>query len=137
MDWFAFLGSGAAMDSLSARVGCGTLCSVLVLFILLCIKCRRLAKRASRAEAKVARLSREAGALNDDLLQSIQGLMLTFYVVVQHVSCDQTVKQTINKAILTADRAVIEGRDRFEQLQLRPTGKDPSERSSDRHGSVP
>ena len=113
------------MDAFSALIGYSASYLSAALIILLCIECRRLAKRALKAEAKVARLSREAGALNDDLLQSIQGFMLTFYVAVQHVSCDQTVKQIFEEAFTTADHAVIAGRDRFEQLHLHPKGKDP------------
>ncbi len=58
----------------------GAKCLSVLALLALAIECRRLAKRADQAEARMADLAREAGALNDDLLQSIQGLMLSFYV---------------------------------------------------------
>ena len=120
------------MEYISAHVGYGACCVSLVLISLLTFERHRLAKRLARSEATITHLSREAGALSDDLLQSMQGLLLTLYVAVQRVSLNQTARQNLNKVFTKADRAVIEGRDRFEQLQLRATGKNLCHKSSDR-----
>lgn len=115
------------MDFLSAHLGSGALCLGAVYAVLVSFERRRLAMRLSKAEAKVARVSVEAGALNDDLLQSMQGFVLTVYVAIQHGSCNQEAKRIIDQAFTKAERAVVEGRDRFESLELRPVGKGPAE----------
>lgn len=116
------------MDFFLAQLGSSSLCVSAVCVTVAFLERSRLARRLSRAEAKVARLSREAGALNDDLLQSMQGFVLTVNVAIQHGSYDPAARRRIDQAFQKAERAVIDGRERFERLHLRPLGKGPCER---------
>ena len=122
------------MDFSATYLGLLVLCIALMPIVLLGIECRRLIKRMLSAEAKLALLSRDAGALNDDLLQSIQGFVLTVYATVQHVRFDRSAKKRLEKVFLAADKAVTEGRERFQQLDLRPSGKEPVERTAGSDG---
>jgi signal transduction histidine kinase len=71
------------------------------------------ARAEERADERI-RISRE---LHDTLLQSIQGLLLTFHVAAQKLSPDDDSKVMLEKALSTADRMIIEGRNRVNSLR--------------------
>jgi signal transduction histidine kinase/ligand-binding sensor domain-containing protein len=66
-----------------------------------------------RAEERV-RIARE---LHDTLLQGVQGLLLSFHAAASKVSPDHESKEALNRALITADRIILEGRDRVNRLR--------------------
>lgn len=71
------------------------------------------ARAEERAEERV-RIARE---LHDTLLQGIQGLLLTFHVAAQKISPDNDSRTMLERALATADRMIIEGRNRVSRLR--------------------
>jgi hypothetical protein len=94
-----------------------------VLLIVCVFKIRRLTIRVSRAEARAATLAREAGALADHLLQTLQGFALTLHVAAQHLSYSPAVKRAIEQASHAADQALLESSRTFERLHLLAPGR--------------
>jgi len=66
-----------------------------------------------RAEERV-RIARE---LHDTLLQGVQGLLLSFHVAAEKVQPDHESKKALEKALTTADRIILEGRNRVTRLR--------------------
>jgi signal transduction histidine kinase len=66
-----------------------------------------------RADERV-RIARE---LHDTLLQGIQGLLLTFHVAAEKVPPEHASKKALEKALSTADRIIVEGRNRVNRLR--------------------
>jgi signal transduction histidine kinase len=71
------------------------------------------ARAEERADERI-RVSRE---LHDTLLQGIQGLLLTFHVASEKLSADDDSKRMLEKALSTADRIIIDGRNRVNSLR--------------------
>jgi len=71
------------------------------------------ARAEERADERI-RISRE---LHDTLLQGIQGLLLTFHVASEKLSANDASKKMLEKALSTADRIIIEGRNRVNSLR--------------------
>jgi len=71
------------------------------------------ARAEERADERI-RISRE---LHDTLLQSVQGLLLTFHVAAQKIPPDEESKKLLDSALSTADRVIIEGRNRVNSLR--------------------
>lgn len=93
-------------------------CSLLLLRLAWTLRIRYLTtairiRAEERAEERV-RLSRD---LHDTLLQGLQGLLLSFHVAAQKVSPDSEVHAILEGALSTADRILIEGRDRLNDLR--------------------
>jgi signal transduction histidine kinase len=71
----------------------------------------------ARAEERADERIRIARELHDTLLQGIQGLLLTFHVAAQKVSADDESRKLLDSALATADRIIIEGRNRVNSLR--------------------
>jgi signal transduction histidine kinase/ligand-binding sensor domain-containing protein len=70
-----------------------------------------------RAEERADERIRIARELHDTLLQGVQGLLLSFHVVAQKVPVDHESRQALEKALSTADRIILEGRNRVNRLR--------------------
>jgi signal transduction histidine kinase len=66
-----------------------------------------------RADERI-RIARE---LHDTLLQGVQGLLLSFHVAAQKVPAGHESKEALEKALTTADRIILEGRNRVTRLR--------------------
>ena len=71
----------------------------------------------TRAEERADERIRIARELHDTLLQGIQGLLLTFHVAAQKLSPDNDSRTMLERALATADRIIIEGRNRVSRLR--------------------
>jgi signal transduction histidine kinase len=70
-----------------------------------------------RAEERAEERVRIARELHDTLLQGVQGLLLSFHVAAEKVPPDHVSKKALEKALTTADRIIIEGRNRVNRLR--------------------
>jgi len=70
-----------------------------------------------RAEERADERIRIARDLHDTLLQSVQGLLLTFHVAAEKVPAGHESKPSLDKALAMADRMLIEGRNRVTKLR--------------------
>jgi signal transduction histidine kinase/ligand-binding sensor domain-containing protein len=70
-----------------------------------------------RAEERADERIRIARELHDTLLQGIQGLLLTFHVAAEKVPADHMSKKALEKALTTAERIIVEGRNRVSRLR--------------------
>ena len=70
-----------------------------------------------RAEERADERIRIARELHDTLLQGVQGLLLSFHVAAQKVPADHESKQALERALTTADRIILEGRNRVNRLR--------------------
>jgi signal transduction histidine kinase/ligand-binding sensor domain-containing protein len=104
------------------------LCGAAGLGLLWCLyhlRARQLtARERGRLEARLSERERIARELHDTLLQSVQGLTLRFHTVAKQVPPGSPVRESIDKALETADRVFAEGRDRVQALR---TGEDPTD----------
>jgi signal transduction histidine kinase len=55
--------------------------------------------------------------LHDTLLQGIHGLLLNFHAAAQRVPVDHESKPALERALVSADRVILEGRDRVNRLR--------------------
>ena len=79
----------------------------------------RYVSRAIRigAEERADERVRIARELHDTLLQGVQGLLLSFHVAAEKVPRDHESKRALEKALTTADRIILEGRNRVNRLR--------------------
>jgi signal transduction histidine kinase len=70
-----------------------------------------------RAEVRAEERVRLARDLHDTLLQGIQGLTLRFHVAAQELPEGSRTREAMERALATADRIVVEGRDRVNRLR--------------------
>jgi signal transduction histidine kinase len=70
-----------------------------------------------RAEERADERIRIARDLHDTLLQGVQGLLLSFHVAAEQVPASHESKQALEKALSTADRIIVEGRNRVTRLR--------------------
>jgi Y_Y_Y domain/Histidine kinase len=70
-------------------------------------------REEGRADERI-RIARE---LHDTLLQGVQGLLLTFHVAAEKVPADHESKRSLEKSLATADRIILEGRNRVSRLR--------------------
>jgi ligand-binding sensor domain-containing protein len=70
-----------------------------------------------RVEERANERVRIARELHDTLLQSVQGLLLNFHAAAQRVPAEHESKQALEKALASADRVILEGRDRVNRLR--------------------
>jgi signal transduction histidine kinase/ligand-binding sensor domain-containing protein len=70
-----------------------------------------------RAEERADERIRIARELHDTLLQGVQGLLLSFHVAAEKVPADHESKRALEKALTTADRIILEGRNRVTRLR--------------------
>jgi signal transduction histidine kinase len=70
-----------------------------------------------RAEERADERIRIARDLHDTLLQGVQGLMMTFHVVAESYPSNEESQKAMAKALTSAERVVIEGRNRVNDLR--------------------
>jgi signal transduction histidine kinase/ligand-binding sensor domain-containing protein len=70
-----------------------------------------------RAEERATERVRIARELHDTLLQGVQGLLLTFHVAAEKVPDSHESKKSLEGALASADRLLLEGRDRVKGLR--------------------
>jgi signal transduction histidine kinase/ligand-binding sensor domain-containing protein len=70
-----------------------------------------------RAEERADERVRIARELHDTLLQGVQGLLLNFHVAAEKVPADHMSKKALERALTTADRIIVEGRNRVSRLR--------------------
>jgi signal transduction histidine kinase len=70
-----------------------------------------------RAEERADERIRIARDLHDTLLQGVQGLLLNFHAAAQRVPAEHESKQALERALASADRVILEGRDRVNRLR--------------------
>jgi signal transduction histidine kinase len=70
-----------------------------------------------RAEERADERVRIARDLHDTLLQGVQGLLLSFHVAAEKAPSDHESKRALEKALATADRIILEGRNRVTRLR--------------------
>lgn len=70
-----------------------------------------------RLEERLLERERIARELHDTLIQSFQGLVLTFSAAMRRIPEGQLARTQMEKALLRADEALAEGRDRVHELR--------------------
>jgi signal transduction histidine kinase/ligand-binding sensor domain-containing protein len=70
-----------------------------------------------RAEVRADERVRIARDLHDTLLQGVQGLTLHFHVAAQELPKGSRTRESMEHALVTADRILVEGRDRVTRLR--------------------
>jgi signal transduction histidine kinase/streptogramin lyase len=94
------------------------LSGVLLLWAALGARLRYVSKGIKmRAEERATERIRIARELHDTLLQSVQGLLLSFHVAAEKVPDSHDSKQALEKALATADRVILDARDRLNRLR--------------------
>ena len=71
----------------------------------------------TRAEERADERIRIARELHDTLLQGVQGLLLNFHVAAQKIAPDDASRGMLERSLATADRIIIEGRNRVSNLR--------------------
>lgn len=71
----------------------------------------------SRANERADERISIARDLHDTLLQGVQGLLLSFHSASERVPVDHPSKQALERALATADKLILEGRDRVKGLR--------------------
>jgi signal transduction histidine kinase len=97
----------------------------------------RFATRAirMRAEERADERIRIARELHDTLLQGVQGLLLTFHVAAEKVPPGHESKKSLEKALTTAERIILEGRNRVSRLRSEHLTDDELKASIERFAS--
>jgi signal transduction histidine kinase len=79
---------------------------------------RQVRERAQgRLQERLLERERIARELHDTLIQSFQGLILTFSAAMRRIPEGQLARTQMEKALLRADEALAEGRDRVHELR--------------------
>jgi signal transduction histidine kinase/ligand-binding sensor domain-containing protein len=98
-----------------------TLCLALTAVVIwfgLVMRVRYIAAQIQlRAEERTNERIRIAREFHDTLLQGIQGLLLSFHAAAAKVPADTDSKKALEKALASADRMILEGRDRIHRLR--------------------
>jgi signal transduction histidine kinase len=96
----------------------GALASALLLWLGIRARVKYVAHSIRlRAEERADERIRIARELHDTLLQGVQGLLLSFHVAAEKVPADHESKAALEKALTTADRIILEGRNRVTRLR--------------------
>ncbi|MET0230785.1 MAG: two-component regulator propeller domain-containing protein [Rhodanobacteraceae bacterium] len=97
------------------------LCALLALLIIFAVSALRIRAITrlvrTRVEERADERVRIARDLHDTLLQGVQGLLLNVHVATRKISADSESKPMLERALLTADRIIIEGRNRLSTLR--------------------
>ena len=102
-NWFAAMCIGAVL---------------VILWLAFRIRVRAITREVrARAEERADERIRIARELHDTLLQGIQGLLLTLHVAAQKIAPNDESKVMLERALFTADRIIIEGRNRVSRLR--------------------
>jgi signal transduction histidine kinase/streptogramin lyase len=70
-----------------------------------------------RADERAEERIRIAGELHDTLLQGVQGLLLSFHVLMQRLAADDELKPRLERALAMAEQITVEGRNRVTGLR--------------------
>ncbi|WP_226015968.1 two-component regulator propeller domain-containing protein [Novosphingobium sp. FKTRR1] len=104
------------------------LCALAVGLLLWLAYSLRLAQLSARLrtqhEARLSERERIARELHDTLLQGFQGLMLLFQSVADTIPDDQPAREKLESAMKRGDDALIEGRNRVQDLRSIELGED-------------
>jgi two-component sensor histidine kinase/streptogramin lyase len=94
------------------------LAAALIVWLIMEIRLRFLATEIrARADERADERVRIAQDLHDTLLQGVQGLMLSFHVAAQKISTNDASFPILERALSTADKILIEGRNRVNSLR--------------------
>ncbi len=82
------------------------------------LRVRRVTARLqSGFEVRIAERERIARELHDTLLQGFQGLLLQFKAVTKQLPEDHRVRQPLDRALYRAQQALVDGRERVQELR--------------------
>lgn len=94
------------------------LAGTVVVWFLYRFRLRHVASQIrERAEVRADERVRIARDLHDTLLQGVQGLMLHFHVAAQELPEGSKTRGSMERALATADRILVEGRNRVTRLR--------------------
>jgi len=94
------------------------LTSLLLVTVLVWLRLRFLARAIQeRAEQRADERIRIARDLHDTLLQGMQGLLMSFHVAAQSVPTESKPRVLLERALQSADRLLVEGRNRVSSLR--------------------
>jgi len=92
--------------------------ALLLIFAIITLRVRALTRGIrARAEERADERIRIARELHDTLLQGVQGLLLNFHVAAQKLAPDDASKAMLERSLSTADRIILEGRNRVSSLR--------------------
>ena len=90
----------------------------LLIVVLLWLRVRFLSRAIQeRAEQRADERIRIARDLHDTLLQGMQGLLMSFHVAAQSVPVESNPRVLLERALQSADRLLVEGRNRVSSLR--------------------
>lgn len=99
------------------RLSCIVVALALI-FSIFTLRVRALTRAIrARAEERADERIRIARELHDTLLQGVQGLLLNFHVAAQKLAPDDASKAMLERTLSTADRIIVEGRNRVSSLR--------------------
>jgi len=88
------------------------------LYLLYLLRLKQATQRVRvNMEARLAERESIARDLHDTLLQSVQGLILTFHAVTKRIPDGEPVRKDMERALDYADQVLMEGRDRVSNLR--------------------
>lgn len=91
---------------------------ILLLWLLVTVRVRYVASGVkARAAERAEERDRIAWTLHDTLLQSLQGLLLTFHAAAQKVSSDKESRIILDRALASAEALMIKGRNQLTSLR--------------------
>jgi len=94
------------------------LAGIFLVWLVVSLRIRSVSRAIQiREEGRADERIRIARELHDTLLQGVQGMLLTFHVAAEKVPADHESKRTLEKALATADRIILEGRNRVNRLR--------------------
>lgn len=94
------------------------LVALLIIFAVSALRIRAITRLVrTRVEERADERVRIARDLHDTLLQGVQGLLLSVHVATRRIPADAESKPMLERALLTADRIIIEGRNRLSTLR--------------------
>jgi signal transduction histidine kinase len=97
---------------------CCLIAGIVLLWAIYSLRVRRVAGRMRKLlEERVSERERIARELHDTLLQGVQGLVMRFQSVADHIADTHPAKSVIDCALDRADQVLIEGRDRVRDLR--------------------
>jgi signal transduction histidine kinase len=92
--------------------------AALFVWVLLEARMNRLAHAVRvRAQERADERIRIARELHDTLLQGVQGLLMTFHVAAQEMAPNENSRVILDRALSSADKLIIEGRNRVNNLR--------------------
>ena len=94
------------------------LAALLIIFTVSALRIRAITRLVrTRVEERADERVRIARDLHDTLLQGVQGLLLNVHVATRKIAPDAESRPMLERALQTADRIIIEGRNRLSTLR--------------------